>query len=64
MAFRLRHWVRSSPLIGFVVSPPTPRDPTGYSWHADFQNGWDTTALQNAIDKCDNPNDQTGSGGF
>ncbi|KAF8811252.1 hypothetical protein BYT27DRAFT_7184648 [Phlegmacium glaucopus] len=37
-------------------------DPTGYSWHGDFQNGWDTTALQNAIDKCNNPNDPTGSG--
>ncbi|KAJ7073580.1 hypothetical protein C8F01DRAFT_1271222, partial [Mycena amicta] len=37
-------------------------DPTGFGWHGDFQNGWDTTALQNAIDKCNNPNDQTGSG--
>ncbi|KAF8178495.1 hypothetical protein BJ912DRAFT_665000 [Pholiota molesta] len=37
-------------------------DPTGYSWHGDFQNGWDTEALQNAIDKCNNPNDPTGSG--
>ncbi|KAH7929788.1 hypothetical protein BV22DRAFT_1001996 [Leucogyrophana mollusca] len=37
-------------------------DPTGYSWHGDFFNGWDTTALQNAIDHCNNPNDQTGSG--
>ncbi|KAF7333849.1 WSC domain protein [Mycena venus] len=42
-------------------------DPTGFSWHGDFQNGiqsfsWDTTALQNAIDQCDNPNDQTGQG--
>ncbi|GLB38516.1 putative protein with domain of unknown function (DUF1996) [Lyophyllum shimeji] len=37
-------------------------DPTGYSWHGDFQNGWDTTALQNAIDKCNNPNDQTNNG--
>ncbi|TFK51155.1 hypothetical protein OE88DRAFT_1630321 [Heliocybe sulcata] len=37
-------------------------DPTGYSWHGDFQNGWDTTALQNAIDHCNNPNDQTGNG--
>ncbi|KAG9084864.1 hypothetical protein FS749_004891 [Ceratobasidium sp. UAMH 11750] len=37
-------------------------DPTGYSWHGKFQNGWDTTALQNAIDKCNNPNDQTGNG--
>ncbi|KAG8704597.1 hypothetical protein FRC09_003442, partial [Ceratobasidium sp. 395] len=37
-------------------------DPTGYSWHGSFQNGWDTTALQNAIDKCNNPNDQTGTG--
>ncbi|EGN96084.1 hypothetical protein SERLA73DRAFT_59220 [Serpula lacrymans var. lacrymans S7.3] len=37
-------------------------DPTGYSWHGDFFNGWDQTALQNAIDNCNNPNDQTGSG--
>jgi len=37
-------------------------DPTGFSWHGDFQNGWDTTALQNAIDQCNNPNDQTGQG--
>ncbi|QRW06356.1 WSC domain protein [Ceratobasidium sp. AG-Ba] len=37
-------------------------DPTGYSWHGDFQNGWATTALQNAIDKCNNPNDDTGNG--
>ncbi|KAF8154801.1 hypothetical protein B0H34DRAFT_661187 [Crassisporium funariophilum] len=37
-------------------------DTTGYSWHGDFQNGWDTNALQNAIDKCNNPNDPTGSG--
>ncbi|KAJ7718666.1 hypothetical protein B0H16DRAFT_1678161 [Mycena metata] len=37
-------------------------DPTGFGWHGDFQNGWDTTALQNAIDQCNNPNDQTGSG--
>ncbi|KAG9120365.1 hypothetical protein FRC07_004171 [Ceratobasidium sp. 392] len=37
-------------------------DPTGYSWYGEFQNGWDTTALQNAIDKCNNPNDQTNNG--
>ncbi|KAF9473288.1 hypothetical protein BDN70DRAFT_965901 [Pholiota conissans] len=37
-------------------------DPTGYSWHGDFQNGWDTDTLQNAIDKCNNPNDPTGTG--
>ncbi|KAJ7629679.1 hypothetical protein DFH06DRAFT_1102218 [Mycena polygramma] len=37
-------------------------DPTGFSWHGDFQNGWDTTALQSAIDQCNNPNDPTGSG--
>ncbi|KAG8723738.1 hypothetical protein FRC09_001945 [Ceratobasidium sp. 395] len=37
-------------------------DPTGYSWHGSLQNGWNTTALQNAIDKCNNPNDQTGTG--
>ncbi|KAK7055313.1 WSC domain protein [Favolaschia claudopus] len=39
-----------------------PGDPTGFGWHGDFSNGWDTTALQNAIDKCNNPNDETGSG--
>ncbi|KAF7351502.1 WSC domain protein [Mycena sanguinolenta] len=41
---------------------PLPSDPTGFSWHGDFQNGWDTTALQEAIDDCNNPNDATGSG--
>ncbi|KAG5641252.1 hypothetical protein DXG03_005658 [Asterophora parasitica] len=39
-------------------------DATGYSWHGDFQNGWDVNVLQNAIDKCDNVNDQTGNGEF
>ncbi|EIM85455.1 uncharacterized protein STEHIDRAFT_98994 [Stereum hirsutum FP-91666 SS1] len=37
-------------------------DPTGLSWHGDFQNGWDVTALQNAIDDCNNPNDETWDG--
>ncbi|KAJ7185012.1 hypothetical protein C8R46DRAFT_883200 [Mycena filopes] len=37
-------------------------DPTGFGWHGDFQNGWDTTVLQNAIDNCNNPNDDTGAG--
>ncbi|KAF8169957.1 hypothetical protein K438DRAFT_1982857 [Mycena galopus ATCC 62051] len=37
-------------------------DPTGFSWHGDFQNGWDVTSLQNAINHCNNPNDATGSG--
>ena len=37
-------------------------DPTGYSSHGDFLNGWNVTALQNAIDHCNNPNDATGSG--
>ncbi|KAJ7281348.1 hypothetical protein C8J57DRAFT_1558903 [Mycena rebaudengoi] len=31
-------------------------------WHGDFQNGWETEALQNAIDQCNNKNDQTGNG--
>ncbi|CAE6514856.1 unnamed protein product [Rhizoctonia solani] len=37
-------------------------DPTGYSWHGDFQNGWDTSVLQTAIDTCNNPNDDTING--
>ncbi|KAG9089779.1 hypothetical protein FS749_001061 [Ceratobasidium sp. UAMH 11750] len=37
-------------------------DPTGYSWHGDFQNGWDVNVLQNAIDNCNNPNDDTFNG--
>jgi hypothetical protein len=37
-------------------------DPTGFSWHGDFQSGWDVQALQDAIDYCNNPNDQTGQG--
>ncbi|KAJ5035425.1 uncharacterized protein L3040_007893 [Drepanopeziza brunnea f. sp. 'multigermtubi'] len=28
-------------------------DPTGYSLHADFLNGWDTATLQQIIDNCD-----------
>jgi hypothetical protein len=31
------------------------RDPTGYSWHGDFQNGWNQEVLQNAISNCNNP---------
>ncbi|KAF2740116.1 WSC-domain-containing protein [Polyplosphaeria fusca] len=27
-------------------------DPTGYGFHGDFVNGWDTNVLQNAIDNC------------
>jgi len=37
-------------------------DPTGFSWHGDFHNGWNETVLQNAIDLCNNPNDPTGVG--
>lgn len=27
-------------------------DPTGYGYHADFFNGWDSEVLQKALDKC------------
>ncbi|KAJ3535098.1 hypothetical protein NMY22_g6633 [Coprinellus aureogranulatus] len=27
-------------------------DPVGWSWHADFYNGWDAGALQKALDEC------------
>jgi hypothetical protein len=37
-------------------------DPTGYSAHGDFQNGWDVKTLQSAIDECNNPNDDTING--
>ena len=33
-------------------------DPTGYSFHGDFFNGWDVDILQRAIDECtDNVSD-------
>jgi len=44
-------WDPKKDLWPFVLATG---DATGYSWHADFQNGWDTQALQNAIDKCNN----------
>ncbi|KAG7093489.1 hypothetical protein E1B28_007163 [Marasmius oreades] len=34
----------------------------GYSWHGDFQNGWDVNVFQEAIDECNNPNDDTING--
>ncbi|KIY62290.1 hypothetical protein CYLTODRAFT_494741 [Cylindrobasidium torrendii FP15055 ss-10] len=37
-------------------------DATGYSWHGDFQNGWDVDVQQKAIDLCNNPNDDTING--
>jgi len=52
-------WNKQKDLWPFVWSTG---DSTGYSWHARFQNGWDTQALQNSIDKCNNGNDQTGNG--
>jgi len=52
-------WNPATTAWPFVLSTG---DPTGYSWHGDFQNGWDPVLLQNAIDNCDNPNDQTGNG--
>ena len=33
-------------------------DITGYSFHADFTDGWDTRVLQDAIDTC--PDDTSG----
>lgn len=64
VAIRLCYRVRHLKTInGTLTQTGHCRDPTGYSWHADFQNGWDVNVLQNAIDQCDNPNDQTGNGG-
>ncbi|KAJ3512650.1 hypothetical protein NLJ89_g3400 [Agrocybe chaxingu] len=37
-------------------------DATGFSWHGDFQNGWDVEVLQNAIDRCNDPSNPTGQG--
>ncbi|CAA7262493.1 unnamed protein product [Cyclocybe aegerita] len=37
-------------------------DATGFSWHGDFQNGWDVEVLQNAIDQCNDPSNPTGQG--
>ncbi|KDQ20403.1 hypothetical protein BOTBODRAFT_306441 [Botryobasidium botryosum FD-172 SS1] len=33
-------------------------DPTGYSWHGDFFNGWDVDALQKSIDQCNSSKEQ------
>lgn len=35
-------------------------DPIGYSWHADFMNGWDVAKLQEAIDTCPDMNGNAG----
>ncbi|GAB7347896.1 hypothetical protein MBLNU459_g5419t1 [Dothideomycetes sp. NU459] len=32
-------------------------DPTGYGFHGDFMNGWDSATLQTAIDTCVPPGD-------
>jgi len=52
-------WNPSTQAWPFVLATG---DPTGFSWHGDFQNGWDPVLFQNAIDTCDNPNDDTGNG--
>jgi len=57
--FMASRWNAGKHLWPFVWSTG---DTTGYSWHADFQNGWDTNSLQNAIDKCNNGSDKTGYG--
>ncbi|KAJ7888185.1 hypothetical protein B0H14DRAFT_3718198 [Mycena olivaceomarginata] len=61
---------RWTPGDGQVAVVYATGDPTGFSWHGDFPKRvraksflpWDVTALQNAIDNCNNPNDDTGSG--
>jgi len=63
VAIRLVHGVRfTHPFLAKRSSLLLYSDPTGFSLHGDFQNGWDITALQNAIDQCNNSNDETGSG--
>jgi len=37
-------------------------DPTGYSYHGDFLNGWNVTALQSAVHGCDNNTNGTAAG--
>ncbi|KAF8582543.1 hypothetical protein K439DRAFT_1350873 [Ramaria rubella] len=44
-------WDPSTEAWPFVYSTG---DPTGYSWHGDFLNGWNQEALQNAISDCNN----------
>ncbi|KAJ7054748.1 hypothetical protein C8F01DRAFT_1162793 [Mycena amicta] len=35
-----------------AMTPSQPRHPTGYGYHADFFNGWDSGVLQGALDRC------------
>ncbi|KAF8305629.1 hypothetical protein DL93DRAFT_2120902 [Clavulina sp. PMI_390] len=50
-------WNPATATFPFVLATG---DPTGYSWHGDFQMGWSN--FQQAIDTCQNPNDGTGQG--
>jgi hypothetical protein len=47
-------------LLDLVLKILSNGDTTGYSMHADFQNGWDVSVLQSVIDEC-NVNNSNGN---
>jgi len=47
--------ITSQALYRLLISAITA---TGYSFHADFHNGWDVDVLQNTIDWCGGTSDQ------
>ena len=50
---------QSADLCDFGFALRLYSDITGYSFHADFTDGWDTAVLQDAIDTC--PDDTSGN---
>lgn len=53
-------WNPATSTFPFVLATG---DPTGFSWHGDFFNGWKSPDLQNAINTCNDYSNATGQSG-